>query len=87
MGPGSRIVGAMTFTHKAWFSFCPVYVSFDDEPGVPVIATRHWSLDPLFWLAEQMTQARIGLNSMLVLDYQPFFRLSRIRELKKPIVW
>jgi hypothetical protein len=36
-------------THKGWHLFCPVNVGFDDESLY--MEPRHWSLEPVLWLA------------------------------------
>lgn len=59
-------------THKGWLGFCPVYIGgLDDESAPLLIVERHWSLSPVFWLANQIESLRIFVSTVLIPDYEP----------------
>jgi len=67
------------YTHKGWFWFCPVFLSFDgDEADVEA---RHALLEPVFSLCELLEEARIYLSSLFIEDYEPSFMFKVTGEL------
>jgi hypothetical protein len=65
---------AESLPHKGWLGFFPVYIGgVGDESEPLTIVARHWSLDPLMWLAEQFECLRILASSVLIPDYEPLW--------------
>jgi hypothetical protein len=61
------------FTHKGWFSFCPVYVGGSkDTPDV--IARRPW-LEPVLHLAIWAQGISIATCQVINPDWQPTWRI------------
>lgn len=69
------------FTHNGWFMFCPVKVDMND-PELPVIAARHWMLEPLFVLSQWSQQSMIWLLSFANPSYYPAWSLKITGERK-----
>lgn len=69
-------------THKGWFWFCPVYLSFDDPCGCAVEARHEW-LEPLFDLADMFERARIWLTGAFDPDYEPAFMFKVTGEIRQ----
>lgn len=53
----------LTYTHKGWLGFCPIYIGNieADGPDGPCLKARHWSLE---WLLDLST-AVLGLGMFL----------------------
>jgi hypothetical protein len=63
----------MRVTHKGWFWFCPVWLSFaPDDSGFGMEERWIW-LVPIFWICMQLEILRIFLTDILTPDFVPEF--------------
>ncbi len=74
----------ITFTHKGWFWFCPIYWAEDGADGCVVDVRQPWQ-EMLFYVCEGLEALRISLSCMIWADYEPSFSF-RVEALATPIV-
>lgn len=64
----------ITWTHKGWFGFCPIYLAEVESDG-PIVDHRHWSLLPLMWLSELAVFPFVSVSGMF-----PFFITGEVKK-------
>lgn len=69
------------YTHKGLFcGIVPVYLDMTDEES-PLLAARHWSIEPLLDVVEFLFGCCIYLRTMIDADYEPAWPLKITGEL------
>lgn len=74
----------MTYTHKGWFGFCPIYLAAP-ESNCPDIVERHWSLAWLLDLNVALQQAAMVVCSVMAPDWEPTWKIRVTGRLKRGI--
>lgn len=64
----------MTFTHKGWCGFCPIYLS-DIYSNCPGVIARHPLLHPLLKLNIWLQECAIGFCTMINPEWTPVWKL------------
>ena len=75
----------VTYTHKAWLGFCPVYVAHHPELDFEMIERREWLgwwLDANMAIYDMMFQLARLANP----DFEPAFPLSHFCKMDEPVV-
>lgn len=70
------------FTHKGWFCFiAPIYIA-DPHSAAPYIHERHWSVLPLFILAELLFRIYAEISLAIAPDRDVLFPVLITGKLK-----
>lgn len=74
----------MTYTHKGWFGFCPVYYSRPESEAPGVIA-RHWGFAALLSMSEWLFGLYFTVRQFVNIDYEPQWPMLITGELNPPL--
>lgn len=78
-------VRKVTYTHKGWYLFCPIWIAnWEDETDSPEVAARY-KLDFLFWLADQVFLTMSAMHEMRTGEPLPFCFKVYPKPLEKPV--
>lgn len=78
------MVETVSFTHKAFFGFCPILMS-DIDDIAPIIEPRWSFLNPLLILNEVIADVMIRVQSKRDPSYEPKFPVWGVKQMRKPI--
>ena len=74
---------SVTYTHKGWFLFCPIYLN-NVETDAPTVEPRHWIFTWLMHFGDVLLDMYASVGQIFNPDFSVPFPLY-IKKLKKPI--